>query len=178
MRSNYQETKIVKKVANFVVGMIALAVLLSTISVLHHYDRLQFFEKRTGVSLAPLEKIKVFGNDRFTGSGWVEVTGQLPHSEINRFIADNNFFQFDVRYSGTFSSNWSEREYELWVLQGRVFGIPPLRYRRFSTVSKIDKETLPPECDDYFLLKKGKEGPEWYIILDKRTGTFFGRVFY
>jgi hypothetical protein len=178
MRNNFTATLLSRKTFCIVASLIVLAVLVPMVSVLRHYDRLRFFERTTGVSLAPLEKIRVFGNDRFTGSGWVEVAGQIPHSEINSFIADNGFIQFDMRYAGAYSTNWSDGEYELWVLQDRIFGIPPLRYRRFSAVPRVSKEALPPDSDDYFLWRKGKEGHEWHIVLEKSTGTFWGRILY
>lgn len=179
MRINFTAAILSKKTVYFVpASLIVLAVLVSTVSIFHHYDRFHFFERNTGLSLAPFEKIRVFGNDSFTGSGWIEVAGQIPHGEINSFIVDNDFVQFDMRYAGAYSTNWSDRECALWVLQDRIFGIPPLRYRRFSAVSRVPKEAFPPDSDDYFLFGKGKEGQEWYMVLEKRTGTFSGRIFY
>jgi hypothetical protein len=175
MRNNSAVTKIRKSMILFSAGLSAFAILVSTVSVFQHYDRCRFFERKTGVSLAAFENVKVWGNDSITGSGRVEVTGQLPHKEIEGFIKNRGFMRFDMQYTGTYSSNWNDREYELWVLQERIFGIPPLRYRHFPKASKM---ALPPDSDVYFLLNQGKDGQAWYMILEKRAGTFLGCLSY
>ncbi len=177
MRTNFQKKRICKKTAFFTAGMIVLTMLVFAVSVFRHYSGLRFFQHHTGVSLAPLEKIRVTEKATFTGYGWVEISGRIPRDRIDRFIADNSFVQFDIRYAGTYSPNWNAEEYALWLLQERVFGIPPLRYRRFSTVPKTNAKDLPPDSNDYFSAGKG-EAQWWYMVLEKLTGMFHGRIFY
>ena len=144
-------------------------------SAFQRYDRKCLFEKKTGLSLAMFNHVKIFGKENLDGE-WVEVEGFLPLKNVPQFIKDKGFIQFDRRYTGSYLSSWSDDEAELCTLQYQVFGTPPLRYRRFS--SNARQGNLPPDENVYFLLHKGSGGRIGYMILEKNTGFFKGQISY
>jgi hypothetical protein len=143
-------------------------------SAFQRYDRKCLFEKKTGLSLAMFNHVKIFGKENLDGE-WVEVEGFLPLKNVPQFIKDKGFIQFDRRYTGSYLSSWSDDEAELCTLQNRFFGIPPLRYRCFPSACQ---NKLSPDENVYFLLYKGSGGRTGYMILEKNTGLFRGNISY
>ena len=176
MQNKTMNPSIRKKIVLFLMTLTVSGIFVLGSFTLLHFDRYYFFEHKAGVSLATLENVKTFGNSSLTGDGRVVVHAKIPHERVERFIKDYGFVQFDMRYTGTCSESWSDREYELWVLQDRVFGTPPLRYRRFPRASN---STLPPDSDVYFLHKRvNGRTKDTLMVLEKQTGTFWGYICY
>ena len=88
MHSNFVTTRVRKRTVIFGVCLSVLTLFVLDYSVFRYYSHCDFFERKTGVSLAALKNVKTYDNGSFTGEGWVVVIGQIPHERMDSFIND------------------------------------------------------------------------------------------